>query len=146
MPLSEYLRLLDAGHHSFHAAHFPFTALRFLFDGPDSALDLSSLQLSTPNAQNAYVEQIFHSTQPSGSFTMPVDGTLSLVTYVFSDSSDWVFARIIPYSAVTGQVDQMRTFLSCSAAGFFWRGLLIAFVLSRRLYLPLHSMDRRMQN
>jgi|GEM_PF-6383014 len=122
-----------------------FHGTTLLFDGPDSALDLSSLQLSTPNAQNAYVEQIFHSTQPSGSFTMPVDGTLSLVTYVFSDSSDWVFARIIPYSAVTGQVDQMRTFTFLFSGGILLAGLLIAFVLSRRLYLPLHSMDRRMQ-
>lgn len=73
----------------------------------------------------------------SGNFTDEVEGVKSLITYTAPDAMGWRYVRITPYQVVFDEIERMRRITILLIFVILSLGLAMAFVLSRRLYIPV---------
>jgi AraC-like DNA-binding protein len=85
-----------------------------------------------------FIQEVLHSGSASGAFVANVSGERSLVLHAGSDGL--FFIRVFPYAQVMADLRRMRlaTLLSVLVVLIF--GVLVAFILSRRLYQPIHRL------
>ena len=85
-------------------------------------------------------------TGSSGHITFGSGGTKSLVTYVSANNLDWKYIRVMPYSRITGLLNQVRdtTLLICFIILFF--GLALSFVFSKSIYKPINDVINNLKN
>ncbi|SDD03948.1 Helix-turn-helix domain-containing protein [Paenibacillus sp. UNCCL117] len=93
----------------------------------------------TDVSDQSYVNRIRQSREASGYFVDDVDEVKSLVIYVKHESLDWTFIRTIPYDRITAKIDRMRELTLLIGIVILAVGLAVSYVLSRRLYKPIHT-------
>lgn len=80
-----------------------------------------------------YIREVLGSGDSEGYFVSDADGVKSLVTYTAPDSLGWRYIRIAPYSVITSGINNMRVVTIAVALGILLIGLLISYLVSRRL-------------
>lgn len=80
----------------------------------------------------------------SGYFVAPFGGRDSLVSYTSPDKLGWQYIRITPYENVTAQTDTIRNATLYIAAAILIAGLIVSWVLSRKLYTPIGRIVSQM--
>lgn len=71
-------------------------------------------------------------------------GTKSLISYTSADSLDWQYVRVTPYSVITASTINIRNLSLLLAAVIMAAGLLISWLLSRILYVPIQQIVDKM--
>ncbi|UKS29516.1 AraC family transcriptional regulator [Paenibacillus sp. HWE-109] len=97
------------------------------------------MPMFTDITDQTYIQQIRQSDQQSGYFVDNVDGVKSLVIYVSNDALDWTFIRTIPYERIIAKIDRMKQLTLLIGIVILLVGMAISYVLSRRLYRPIHT-------
>ncbi len=73
-------------------------------------------------------------------------GIKSLISYTAPDKLSWQYLRITPYGNITAQIDAVRMMTIQVAAIILLVGILISWLLSKFLYVPIHQIVRRVDN
>lgn len=93
-----------------------------------------------------YVQQLLSSPSESGYFISEVNDVKSLVTYISSELLDWKFVRVTPYNSIVEKINNMKYRTFQIGLIILAGGLLIAFVISRRLYSPVRNMISKLSS
>lgn len=114
-------------------------------DGENYIVDKNGVLLSTSRnypmltnlSSKGFVNKVISNSASSGYFTDTINNSKFLVTFTSPDKLGWRYIRLTPYNTVSQRIDSLRkrTFLIIIIVLFI--GLLSAFVVSRRLYLPI---------
>jgi len=88
-----------------------------------------------------FVKRILSTNNTSGYFADAVDGVKSLVTYSYPDTLNWRYVRVIPYERIVEQIQSMKTKTIAFSSFTLIGGLLVSYILSRRLSL---NVDRKL--
>lgn len=123
-------------------------------DSNVSIIDRSGKLINTSNKENfltdlsgaAYIDRIVHDPLDSDSFIGDVDGERSLVTYVTSETTGWVFLQITPYTSITAKIDKLKSTTIAVALLILLLGLLAAAFASNRIYTPFRTMRSRLSS
>lgn len=70
----------------------------------------------------------------------------SLVTFTAHDQFDWYYVRITPYDEVVGEMKGIRAKTLQTAFFISLAGILLAWFLSKYLYVPINKMALRMED
>lgn len=70
----------------------------------------------------------------------------SLVTYTVPNQYTWHYVRITPYEDITRKLSGIRAKTFQIAAAVLIIGFLLAWLLSRFLYVPIHRIENRMED
>ncbi|SEN96804.1 AraC family transcriptional regulator [Paenibacillus sp. OV219] len=73
-------------------------------------------------------------------------GKKSLISFTSPDSLSWQYVRITPYDLITKKIANVRRMTIEIAAGILLAGLLLAWVLSRILYVPIQQIVTRVHS
>ncbi len=85
----------------------------------------------------SYIDRILDKPNSSGYFAEEVDGVKSLVTYTEPDYLGWRYIRILPYTAITERIDNMRVKTIIIAGSILLIGLGFSYFISRKLFSGL---------
>lgn len=102
--------------------------------------------MATDISNKEYISNIIKLSSSSGYFVKNVDGAKSLITYVSSENSGWIFVRITPYSLVINQINNMRyiTILICII--ILAVGLLLSYIASRMISKPFDDILTKLKD
>lgn len=92
----------------------------------------------------SYIDRILAKPNSSGYFAEEVDGVKSLVTYTEPDYLGWRYIRILPYTAITESIDNMRVKTIVIAGSILLVGLGFSYFISRRLFSGLSKRLSRL--
>lgn len=95
-------------------------------------------------SQKSYIKRISLSNS-GGYFVDVVDGVKSLVVYTGMDSFKWRSVRIIAWDSIFEQFQNVRTVTVAIGVGILIFGLLAAFIISGRLYIPIGVLLTNME-
>lgn len=90
-----------------------------------------------------YAQKVMASAQSSGYFVDQVDGRKSVVVYSTLKQPDWKIINIIPYESLSHSIQKIGSITLTISLLVFVTGLLIAYMLSRRLYSPVQGLRQR---
>ncbi|WP_308637878.1 AraC family transcriptional regulator [Paenibacillus silvisoli] len=96
-------------------------------------------KMLTVLSERPYIRKILEQVDQEGYFVADVDGTKSLVTYTAPDFLDWRYIRIVPYGAITGDINKMRLVTIVVALAILAFGLFLSYLLSRKLSFKMRS-------
>jgi YesN/AraC family two-component response regulator len=116
----------------------------FLVDDHNAVLtleDLTNVKLGTADLE--LIKQLTLN-QDSGFKVTSFDNVKSLITYTASNSYKWHYVRITPYGEITEQTSVIRTKTFQIACLVLLIGLLLAWLMSRYLYVPINKIESRM--
>ncbi|ULO08431.1 AraC family transcriptional regulator [Paenibacillus sp. 19GGS1-52] len=74
-----------------------------------------------------------------------IDGRKYLVSYTKPDALDWRYVRVTPYELVTRNIRGIRTTTILITLAILAAGILVSWLLSRKLYVPYGLIASRMQ-
>lgn len=89
-----------------------------------------------------YVKQLINSNKPSDSFLTKIDGKQAIVSYVTSQRLGLRFVNIAYSDVILGTINRIVSLLIMVFAFAFIVGLIYAFVLAKRFYLPIERTVR----
>ncbi|MFC9707461.1 AraC family transcriptional regulator [Paenibacillus sp. NPDC056933] len=92
-----------------------------------------------------FMQPILQNTGQSAYFSATVDGEKSLITYTSPDNLGWRYVRITPYDLITADIRNMRTHTVLFCLGLLLAGLLLSYLVSRKLYHPIDKVIGRMR-
>jgi two-component system response regulator YesN len=78
--------------------------------------------------------------QDSGYFIDHLDGAKVMINYVSAGSLGWKFVSVTPYETVISDIQKIRATTIKLAVGLLICGLLVAFLLTVRLYTPIRKL------
>ncbi|WP_168123799.1 helix-turn-helix domain-containing protein [Paenibacillus sp. HB172176] len=93
-----------------------------------------------------YVQRVLDSRGGSGYFLTSVDGISSVVTFSRDSSSNWSMVSITPYSAIAGTVNKVKTITLLIGSIMLAICFILAFLLSRHIYLPIRNLGAAIAN
>ncbi|MCM3173112.1 helix-turn-helix domain-containing protein [Paenibacillus sp. MER 99-2] len=93
----------------------------------------------------SFIQPILQNEAKSAFFTAEVDGEKSLITYTSPDNLGWRYVRITPYDLITTDIRNMRTHTVLFCLGLLVIGLLLSYLVSRKLYHPIDKVLVRMR-
>ncbi|WP_328803513.1 AraC family transcriptional regulator [Paenibacillus silvestris] len=96
-------------------------------------------------AESTITKQIM-SSKSSGYFIDTVGGKKSLISFTAPDSLEWRYIRITPYQTITEKINKIRTTTIYIGASILVAGLLVSWLLSRKLYVPIDRMVTKMKS
>ncbi|PZT53431.1 AraC family transcriptional regulator [Paenibacillus silvae] len=111
----------------------------------DLLSDLGDRALLNNLSDEAFMLPIMQDTEHSAYFTEQVDGEKSLITYTAPDSLGWRYVRITPYDLITSDIHNMRTHTLLFCAVLLAAGLILSYLVSRKLYHPINNVLVRMR-
>ncbi|OPG98682.1 hypothetical protein B2I21_10115 [Chryseobacterium mucoviscidosis] len=107
--------------------------------------DFSDRALMKDLSNETFIQPILQNTEQSAYFTAEVDGEKSLITYTAPDNLGWRFVRITPYDMITTDIRHMRTHTVLFCLGLLIAGVLLSYLVSRKLYHPIDKVLVRMR-
>ncbi|WP_440117991.1 AraC family transcriptional regulator [Paenibacillus sp. QZ-Y1] len=107
--------------------------------------DFSNRALMQDLSSETFMQPILMYTEQSAYFTAEVDGEKSLITYTDPDNLGWRYVRITPYDLITADIRNMRTHTILFCLGLLVAGLLLSYLVSRKLYHPIDKVLVRMR-
>lgn len=116
-----------------------------IFDEEKNFLELTAPQKPQSELNLLCMDSVLEKGLPRGSFTLNVDDMRYLVAYDTSSATNWVFARITPYTFITNQLDDMRNFTLITSFVVLLCGIAASLILSQRLYTPMHFMSNKIK-
>ncbi|MDF2927425.1 MAG: hypothetical protein K0R57_6339 [Paenibacillaceae bacterium] len=90
-----------------------------------------------------YIKQVLSSPDASGYFVEQVNGSKSVVVYSNLEQPNWRIINIIPYQYLSRSIDKIGSITLTVSLLVFGAGLLISYLLSRRLYSPIRILQQR---
>lgn len=111
----------------------------------DLLSDFGDRPLLNNLANETFMRPIMQDTEHSAYFTEQVDGENSLITYTAPDSLGWRYVRITPYDVITADIRGMRTHTLLFCLGLLAAGLILSYLVSRKLYHPINNVLVRMR-
>ncbi|MFE6078075.1 AraC family transcriptional regulator [Paenibacillus sp. NPDC057886] len=107
--------------------------------------DFSNRALMKDLSNETFMQPILQNTEQSAYFTAEVDGEKSLITYTAPDNLGWRYVRITPYDLITTDIRNMRTHTVLFCLGLLIAGVLLSYLVSRKLYHPIDKVLVRMR-
>ncbi|WP_053780413.1 AraC family transcriptional regulator [Paenibacillus xylanivorans] len=107
--------------------------------------DFSDRTLMKDLSNETFMQPILQNTEQSAYFTAEVDGEKSLITYTAPDNLGWRYVRITPYDLITTDIRNMRTHTVLFCLGLLIAGVLLSYLVSRKLYHPIDKVLVRMR-
>lgn len=107
--------------------------------------DFSNRALMQDLSSETFMQPILKNTEQSAYFTAEVDGEKSLITYTDPDNLGWRYVRITPYDLITADIRNMRTHTILFCLGLLVAGLLLSYLVSKKLYHPIDKVLVRMR-
>ena len=101
-------------------------------DEPESFLEKLSGQ--------SFVDRVLASKESSGAFIDTISGVRSLVFH--AGEGELFFIRVFPYDEVMADLKAMQKFVVLSVVVVLAFGVVVAFVVSRRLYQPIGRLSK----
>ncbi|GIP17310.1 hypothetical protein J40TS1_29520 [Paenibacillus montaniterrae] len=95
--------------------------------------DAGTLLTLNPDKQAAYSISSFN-------------GTRSLLSYTARDQFGWYYVRVSPYQQIVGEVQQVGVTTIQIASIILIAGLLLSWLLSKYLYVPINKIEIRMED
>ncbi|NMI02998.1 AraC family transcriptional regulator [Paenibacillus sp. SZ31] len=111
----------------------------------DLLSDFGDRALMKNLSSEAFMQPIMQDMQQSAYFTEEVDGEKSLITYTAPDDLGWRYVRITPYDLITSDIRSMRTHTILFCVGLLIAGLLLSYLVSRKLYHPIDKVLVRLR-
>jgi len=117
----------------------------YFVDDQDNILSVSELtEVQWGPAERLLIKETIQH-QQSGYTIADFEGVKSLITYTSPDKYGWQYVRITPYEAITAAVKNVRSMTLQIAAVILGVGLLLSWLLSRFLYVPIHKIESRVE-
>ncbi|MFS0726683.1 AraC family transcriptional regulator [Paenibacillus sp. 1P07SE] len=88
----------------------------------------------------SYVQALQRSSPAAGYALDEVDGRASVLSYSTSTDARWTMVSITPYAYIADTVNKVRTITLLIGFAMFITCLIVAFLLSRRLYSPVRRL------
>ncbi|MGX1827494.1 AraC family transcriptional regulator [Paenibacillus taichungensis] len=107
--------------------------------------DFSNRALMKDLSNETFMQPILENKEQSAYFTAEVDGKKSLITYTAPDNLGWRYVRITPYDMITSDIRNMRTHTVLFCLGLLIAGVLLSYLVSRKLYHPIDKVLVRMR-
>jgi len=117
----------------------------FIIDNRGRLLSGDELVPGTDQADGKSIIDPIVADAGSGYFVGKLDSVKSLISYTAPDTLGWRYVRITPYREITRQVNDIRLTTIWIALAIFAGGLLLSWLLSRKLYVPIDRMANRME-
>ncbi len=119
----------------------------FIIDRKGNTIINSGKNLSLPDISNKeYINTILKSETDTGYFVDSVDGAKSLIIYTYYNVFDWIFIRTIPYNTVMEEIVGMKNKTIIIAMLILVIGILGSFFISRYLFKPIDSMQKKLKS
>ncbi|MFD2328120.1 AraC family transcriptional regulator [Cohnella sp. GCM10020058] len=118
----------------------------YLLDDHDvvrSVDNLMSVKLGPPDLA---LLQSFVAKPESGFAVAEFEGAKSLITYTAPTPYEWHYVRIMPYGEITHKTKDIRGKTLQVAGAILAVGLLLSWLMSRYLYVPINRIERRMSD
>lgn len=97
-------------------------------------------------SDRSYIKRILADKDSSGYFLNNVDGINSLIVYTGTDVYGWRFVRIIPYTTVFEKIEAIRTVTIFVSFGILLLGIILSFIISKRLYNPIRALIANLED
>ncbi|WP_315795099.1 AraC family transcriptional regulator [Paenibacillus sp. BIC5C1] len=107
--------------------------------------DFSNRALMKDLSNETFMQPILENKEHSAYFTAEVDEKKSLITYTAPDNLGWRYVRITPYDLITSDIRNMRTHTVLFCLGLLIAGVLLSYLVSRKLYHPIDKVLVRMR-
>lgn len=107
--------------------------------------DFSNRALMKDLSNETFMQPILENKEQSAYFTADVDGKKSLITYTAPDNLGWRYVRITPYDLITSDIRNMRTHTVLFCLGLLIAGVVLSYLVSRKLYHPIDKVLVRMR-
>ncbi|MFC5470733.1 AraC family transcriptional regulator [Cohnella suwonensis] len=95
--------------------------------------------------EDALLERLENS-HDDGYVVADFKGTKSLVSYTSPDELNWQYLKVMPYRYITEKTNDVRQLSIRIAAGILIGGLLLSWLLSKMLYVPIQRIVTRMND
>ncbi|GGI44123.1 hypothetical protein GCM10008018_05530 [Paenibacillus marchantiophytorum] len=118
----------------------------FILDNKGRTLSGDPLNPSVTLTPESAITQQIMSTKNAGYFIGTVGGMKSLISYTAPDSLEWRYIRFTPYEIITRKLNAIRTTTIYIGVSILVVGLFISWLLSRRLYIPIHRIVTKMKS
>lgn len=122
------------------------TALTYLVDDRDTVLNVHDLTAADLRDVDAGLVQRLGLMQESGFAVTDFNKVKSLITYSAPTPYQWHYVRVTPYADVTEKSRQIRTTTLQIASAILVVGLLLSWLMSRYLYVPINRIENRMND
>ena len=100
----------------------------------------NTFQMSKDYSDRSYIQRILDDPNSPGHFSDTIDGVKSLVVYTATDIYGWRFVRIIPYTTIFDRIETIRTVTIIFSLCILLLGIILSFVISKRLYSPIRKL------
>lgn len=87
-----------------------------------------------------YVKKILKDSKSQGSLIQNIDSEKKLVTYVKSNTLNWYFVSVKPYTQLIHNIYQLRNIILAIAFFLVIIGILVSTLLTRNIYNPINSL------
>lgn len=91
-------------------------------------------------SDRTYIKRILDDPNSQGHFFESIDGVKSLVVYTATDIYGWRFVRIVPYATIFDRIEAIRTVTIIFSLCVLLLGIILSFVISKRLYSPIRKL------
>lgn len=105
----------------------------------------SPAEFMQPYADRAHMDRILGSDRDAGHFIASVGGDRQLFTYVKSSQLKWIFVSVKPYGQLVSDLSILRNFTWVIAIVMIMIGILLAAIVTNRIYNPLGQLMTRIQ-
>lgn len=115
-----------------------------LIDSTGKILGHSQKEFFLKNiSKESYAEKILNSKEKSGYFVGNVNGVKSVVIYATVENLNWKIVSIIPYNYIAKSIDHVKYIVALICFLVLLLGIILSYVLSRRIYSPINAMKHR---
>lgn len=101
-------------------------------------------EMLTDVSNEKYYKRIIASKNNSGYIIDNADGRKALITYVYNEGLQWTFIKTVPYKIIFDKINIIMTTTITIFIIILLIGLLLSFILSRKLYHPIYDMDDKL--
>ncbi len=120
------------------------TGRTFLVDDRNTVLTVENLTNATLSDADADLIKRL-GLMPDAGYTVTAFGNVkSLITYTAPTPYQWHYVRVTPYSEITEKSRDIRTTTLQIASIILAVGLLLSWLMSRYLYVPINRIEKRM--
>lgn len=116
----------------------------FLVDDRNAVLTVEDLTAAELNDADAELIKKLGTMQDAGFTVTDFNNVKSLITYTAPTPYQWHFVRVTSYSEITEKSRKIRTTTLQIASLILVIGLLLSWVMSRYLYVPIKRIEKRM--
>ncbi|WP_309121163.1 AraC family transcriptional regulator [Paenibacillus sp.] len=117
----------------------------YIVDDHDRILSVDALRTQALGGSEELLRASMRSDRP-GYVVSNFEGAKSLISYTAPDGLSWKYIRVTPYQAVTVPIREFQKITLAIAASVLLTGLLLSWLLSRYLYVPIHHIVNRVKD